>query len=694
MSFEEVDHYGVALGDVCSGYAALRPPKRLTVAEGATNLIIKQPGGFVGAWSADEAPYMVEPMNMLASRVHEAVCFVGPARTGKTMGLVDGWLAHVVVNDPGDMLVVQMTQDKAREYSRVRVDRALDNSPVLRAMKSPSAQDDNTHDKMFRHGMWLRIAWPTATNLSGSDYRYAACTDYDRVPDDIDGEGTLFALALKRTQTYMSRGMCMVESSPGRDLTDPSWKPATPHEGPPVGGILGIYNMSDRRRWYWTCPSCRDEFEVAPGLSLFGLPREDMLLEMVREVDIDEMARNFGSRIICPHCEAEIPSRLKHELNRGGRWLTEGEILGKRMNSSIAGYWMGGVAAAYQSWKSLVGKYLQALRLYSLTGQELQLQTTVNTDQGMPYMSMILREAARGAAGPADRKDKSLERYVVPDWTRVLVASVDNQGGQSARFIVQVHAIGPHMQQALVDRYEIKESKREGIGSEFAPLDPAAYEEDWDLITERVVRATYRTSQEGVELRVKLTVVDTGGEDGATEKAYAWYRRMRALGLSHRVMLVKGGSTKNAPIIRESLVGVANKALDVKGDIPLYVLNPNLLKDAVHNNLTRREVGPGYMHFPSWLSQAFFDELNAEVRQEDGTWKQIRKRNESLDLCCYIYAGCLRLGLDKITDWTDPPLWLLPLFENPEILSRDERRALQAQPVVYERRSASSPYVQ
>ena len=179
-----------ALSDVTSGHQALRPPKRVTVAEGAAeSLVINQPGGYIGPWSAEETPYMVEPMNMLASRSHEATCFVGPARTGKTMGLLDAWITHAVVNDPGDFAVIQMTQEKAREYSKTRIDRMIRHSPALRDMKSSSSQHDNTHDKMFRHGMWLRIAWPTVTNLSGSDYRYVAFTDYDRMPDDIDGEG-------------------------------------------------------------------------------------------------------------------------------------------------------------------------------------------------------------------------------------------------------------------------------------------------------------------------------------------------------------------------------------------------------------------------------------------------------------------------------------------------------------------------
>lgn len=694
--FDADQHYATSIDDICSGYSALRPPRRVSVSQGAAaTLVIKQPGGYVGPWSAGETPYMVEPMDMQASRRHEAVCFVGPARTGKTMGLLEGWGAHVIENDPGDMLIVQMTQDKAREYSKTRIDRMLRHSPKLAALKSASANEDNTHDKMFRHGMWLRIGWPTVSQLSSSDYRYVGLTDYDRMPDDIDGEGSAFALGLKRTTTFLSRGMCLVESSPGRDISDPNWKAVTAHEGPPADGIMSIYNRGDRRRWYWKCLDCHEWYEAKPGLSLFNLPPEDQLLELVREADIETLASTY-SRIVCPHCACIVEKKWKHELNMNGRWLQDGlqldrhdDVHGTAMTSSIASYWLGGVAAAYQPWKSLVMRYLQGLREYALSGSELTLKTTVNTDQGMPYMSMLLSEAARSARKPEDRGEDTVTRYVVPAETRYLTASVDVQGGSSARFIVQVEAHGPHFETWLVDRYELKDSKREGMGSEFAPIDPASYAEDWDVLTERVVRSTYRTPIEGQELRVKMVAVDTGGEDGVTDKAYAWYRRLRREGLHKRVMLVKGASTKTAPIIKESLVG--NRNGKEKGDVPVYLLNPNLLKDGVHSGLQRQTPGPGYYHFPKpkgpenpngWLPQSFFDELRSEVRNKDGTWTQIRKRNESLDLCCYNRAASLRLGADKIKDWVKAPKWALPLLQNSELVTVEVRREEKANELI------------
>lgn len=712
MSGDE-QHFALALSDVCSPFDAFRPPNRMPVSRGAADILrIAQPGLAAGPWSADETPYMVEPVDMLASRRHEAVVFAGPARSGKTMGLLDGWMAHNVVNDPGDMLIVQMTQDKAREFSKARIDRALRNSPKLSSMMSGSKQDDNTHDKKFKHGMWLRIAWPTIGNLSSTEYRYVAFTDYDRMDDDIDGEGAGYDLGLKRTQTFLSRGMCMVESSPGRPVLDPKWSAATPHEAPPVGGVLGLYNRSDRRRWYWKCPHCAEWFEAAPGLGLFNLPPEEQLLDEVREADLVALAAKYN-RIICPTSGCVIEARHKQAMNRGGRWVSDGqrltcddELIGSPMSSTIAGYWLGGVAAAYQTWRSLVSRYLQGLRDFALTGEEKSLQTTVNTDQGLPYMSMHLREAARQTSTPEDRSERNLARFVVPAETRFLVAMVDVQGGARSGFVVQVHAVGPQREQWLVDRFTISDSAREGMGGP-APVDPAAYAEDWDLITERVLRATYRTPLDGKELRVKMTAVDTGGEDGVTERAYAWYRRVRRLGLQTRVMLVKGASNEKAaeqksktPLapIKETWQGA--RTPKEKGDVPVYYVNTNAVKDMVAIGLKRTTPGPGYFHFPEpksptnpdgWLPRAFFDELAAEVRQPDGVWKQVRKRNESLDLCVYSVAVYLRLGADKIGNWDRPPKWAAPIAENSELITVEDRRDMKANEPVKQRAVVPEP---
>lgn len=700
-------HFPLAYSDACSGFQALRPPNRVSISQGAAaNLVIKQTGGSAGAWDASETPYMIKPMDGLASRKHEAVVFVGPARTGKSAGLLLGWMAHNVVNDPGDMLFVQMSKEKAREFSKTDVGRAIKHSDNVRGMLTGRVVDSNTHDTMFRHGMWLRIAWPTISNVSGSTYRYVAITDIDRMEnaENVDGEGPLFDLAKKRTTTFMSRGMTLVESSPGKPILDPNWKAATPHEAPPVGGILNIYNRSDRQRWYWKCLDCGTRYEAAPGLRLFNLPSTEQLMDEVRTSDITAMASHFA-KVVCPHCGTITEPKWKNTLNKSGLWLPDNgrfdeddNIVGEPMQSTIQGYWLGGVAAAFQNWRSMLEQHLYGLRDYALTGSEEKLKTTCNVDQGMPYLSRHLADNATHGNTPESRAEPDLKRYIVPPETRCLVASVDVQGGTGARFEVQVHAVGPHMEQWLVDRFQIRDSKRPGMGTEFAPIDPAGYAEDWDVLTDKVLRATWKTPDSEREIRLKLAVIDTGGEgkgnggEGVTHNAYAWYRRIRKQGYGARVMLYKGGSNPADPIIKETMVGArGNKT---KGDVPLFICNPNLLSDGVHSGLTRQAPGPNYIHFPAahhptqnpggWLPPAFFDELSAEVRDANGTWRKVRKRNESFDLCRMIRAGLLRLGLDKVMDWNAVPPWLAPLDRNSEIVLREVRREMQENTAVQE----------
>lgn len=663
---------------------AFAPPKRVTVAEGvAESLIIRQLGGYSGNWSSKETPYMVAPMNKLASRVHEAVCFAGPARTGKTLALVDGWITHNIAHDPGDMLVVQMTQMKAREFSKVRVDRAIRNNPELVKLMAYGGHDDNTHDKLTKAGMWLRLGWPSASQLASSDYRFVALTDYDRMPDKIEGEGAPFTIALKRTQTYQSRGMCMVESSPSRDYIDPYWEPSTPHEAPPVAGILGIYNRSDRHRWYWDCPDCHRPFEASPGLSLFAtLPEEDELIEQVRSLDLTSFAKKHAV-IACPHCGSIIPHSHKYELNQGGIWVPDGltyslekeEWQGEPMTSTIAGYWLGGVAAAYQSWESIVLRYLQGLREYVLTGSDFPLKSVVNIDCGTAYIPRAIREAAKDSSKNLSR-DKGLKQYNVPDWARFLIASVDVQGGRRSGFVVQVHAVGKDLEQAIVDRYHLRDHPTLA-----RRLDPAGYPEDWDLLTDRVVNGTYKLS-DGRELRVLRTGIDTGGEAGVTTNAYKWFLRLVQTEVADRVYLLKGASYKQRDLVMSAM------ARDERGirlpGVRLFTLDTDTFKDQVAASRRRRTPGPIYMHFPSWLPQHFYEELDAEIRDEKGKWKKIRHTiaNESLDLWVYVLAVLHILGPGNSQlefDWEDPEEdWALPLTAaNSEIMTRDERKLLK-----------------
>lgn len=658
--------YG-SVRDIRRGVAEiLRPPRRLRVSEAASRYLrVSVPGSYEGPWSPDLTPYMVEPMDLLASRALEAVVFVGPARSGKTLALIDAWIAYAVCCDPGDMMVVQTSQETARDFSRRRIDRMHRNSPEIGKWLSPRRNDDNTHDKHYRHFMILTIGWPSINQLSGRDIRYIALTDYDRFPQDIDGEGDPFSLAKKRTQTFLSGGMTLVESSPGFEVIDPRWTPKTPHEAPPCHGALALYNRGDRRRWHWPCLGCGEWWEAG--------------FEHLEWDDRGDPAASAATvRLVCPACGHRHGQADKRTLLASGRWLAEGQRIGPDgrvdgtpRRAKIASFWLQGPAAAFQSWESLVYQYLLAEEEYARTGSEESLKTTVNVDQGRPYLPRSRRDDREAQDFAGRRED--WPRRTVPEGVRFLTAAVDVQGGRNARFVVQVEGHGVDRERWIIDRYSLRRSERTTPEGEPEPVDPAGHPEDWDLLTRHVLLATYPLADEsGREMPIRLVAVDSGGEPGVTDRAYDWWLRVRRQGLGHRAMLVKGNAQRSAPRLRlthPDNTGRSDRSAGAAGRVPLWLVNTNDLKDSVDADLRREEPGPGYVHFPSWLGEWFFDELRAEVRTPKG-WEKVGRRNEALDLMVYNRAAWIRLGGERI-DWRNPPAWARPWDENPEIVVPD-----------------------
>lgn len=282
--------------DISAGFS---PPRRMPISE-AVKKFMRVPKGAGNSvpWDPELTPYIIEPMNCLASREYDAVIFVGPARTGKTIGLIDGWIVYTIVCDPSDMLVVQMTEDKAREHSKKRLDRTFRSSAAVKKRMSPRRNDNNVHDKTFRDGSFLKIGWPSVNIMSSSDYRFVALTDYDRFPENIDSEGDGFSLASKRTTTFMSAGMTLVESSPGRDICDSKWRRKSPHEAPPTTGILGfdlsslslnanggIYQSADLSRYSGTVVNRPTFFAFAKGAGVMGEAGPEAILPLRRGAD-------------------------------------------------------------------------------------------------------------------------------------------------------------------------------------------------------------------------------------------------------------------------------------------------------------------------------------------------------------------------------------------------------------------------
>ncbi|HAM6238169.1 TPA: phage terminase large subunit family protein [Escherichia coli] len=637
-----------------SGYI-LRAPRRMRVADAVAQYMrVPMGAGNSVPWDPLVAPYVIEPMNCLASREYDAVIFVGPARTGKTIGLIDGWVIYNVICDPADMLIIQMTEEKAREHSKKRLARTFRVSPEVVSRLSPNKNDNNVYDRTFLAGNYLKIGWPSVNIMSSSDYKCVALTDYDRFPEDIDGEGDAFSLASKRTTTFMSSGMTLVESSPGRDVKDVKWRRTSPHEAPPTTGILSLYNRGDRRRWYWPCPHCGEYFQ----------PCGDVVAGF-RDI-ADPVLASEAAYIQCPSCSGRIMPEQKRELNGRGVWLRDGESInadgsryGDPRRSRIASFWMEGPAAAYQTLSQLVYKLLTAEQEYETTGSEETLKTVINTDWGLPYLPRASMEQRKSEL-LEQRAEPVLSRSV-PDGVNFLVATVDVQAGRHRRFVVQVTGYGSRGERWIIDRYNITQSLRGDSDGESQRIDPASYPEDWDVLLTDVFHKSWPlASNPSQQMRLMAMAVDSGGEDGVTDNAYKFWRRCRRDGLGKRIYLFKGDSIRRAKLITRTFpdnTGRTGRRAQAAGDVPLWLLQTDALKDRVNNALWRDSPGPGYVHFPDWLGSWFYDELTYEERSSDGKWsKPGRGANEAFDLMEYAEALVILHGYEKIR-WPDAPEW-------------------------------------
>lgn len=636
-------------------------------------------GTDVTKFLSSQVPYMRKPLNCLARRVYEAVIVVGPARSGKTKALVEGWINYALTQAPGDMLLIYSTKTKAEDMSKVDLSRCFSATPDIAKLKTGRKSDDNITFKHFKNGMNLKLDSATETSLSASTYRYAGCTDFDRADDGVGQEGSKFELMLMRTQNAKSSGMVMAESSPGRIVRQPkAAEELTPHEAQPCGGISELYNQGDRHRFYWLCEDCgayfRPEFET---------------LKWVEHEDPMEASKSAW--VECPRCTHRVQEVEKQAKNLQGDFFREGEIdkYGQLVTdeslirkSKWATFWFEGPIAAYASWQNLVYRYLNAQSIYDESGDENALISFINTRMGRSYI--LQNESNDIGAHELMLKAVDYPRAEIPMGGRFLIMSIDVQGGKkNARFVVQAQVFGEGLQRWVIDRFEILVNPNRNNDR----LNPAVYAEDWDLLIDQVMKKTYSLADgSGRVMKPVLTLCDSGGSAGekdgkktsVTDQAYQFYNSLKPKGLSHLFRLVKGASRDIDSLVKQSHPDKRSKL--AHGEIPLLLLHTNRLKNRVAASYSRLEFGSRYFHLPKWAERDWYEELTAEYINDKGDWEcPANTSNETLDLCSYAEAGMHYLDGDDI-NWDKPPLWAADWQINPNVIDADVKPEFERKP--------------
>ena len=113
-----------------------------------------------------------------------------------------------------------------------------------------------------------------------------------------------------------------------------------------------------------------------------------------------------------------------------------------------------------------------------------------------------------------------------------------------------------------------------------------------------------------------------------------------------------------------------------RGEVPVLLLNTNMIKDQVDGLLDRKTEFGGRIVFPSFLPDSVFTELTVEVKTAKG-WENPKKlRNETWDLLVYDYALGIpprHIAAEHI-DWENPPRWAEEWDDNDLVIEVEEGR--------------------
>jgi phage terminase large subunit GpA-like protein len=636
--------------------SALEPAERLSVSQCAAKYrFINQPGSYIGPWKNETTPYLVEPMDMFASHKHNGIVFVGPSQSGKTDALLLNTLLYTVLIEPMDIMMIGPSRIAITDFSHRRIDRLHRYSDEAGNMLLGGATN-HTLSKVYKTGMILSLSWPSPTELASKPIGKVLLTERDRTSDNIYGEGEIYDLASKRTTTFGSYAMTVCESSPSREVENSKWIAQTPHEAPPAPGIMSLYNRGDKRRWYWPCPFCNTFFEA-------------QFMHLVYDMGAGSNA-DIGAtaKLKCPICHKLIEPNSRYDMNLNGVWVADyqtvdgnGRVIGETPNSLIASYWLRGIPAAFTTWAKLVNTYLDSEDDYKRTNSEESGKKFWNNDMGEPYYRKRLTEAFSKDA--LLQKSQHLPKHKVTKDIRFLVGTADVQKNM---WVCQVFGISPGMpfDMTVIDRFDIRKSSRKDEDGDTLWVKPSTYLEDWEQLRELLLQKEYELDDDsGRVMKLRMSVCDSGGEEGVTTMAYSFYRRLREAGEHHNFVLCRGlGGFRNLSQPRTKVdypdARHKNKHSGALGDIPVLFFNSLLLKDDLAARLECTTPGKGLYRIPKWLPDWWYDEMSAEHRSVKGWVAYDGRRNEAWDLSYYCIGLCISeyIRIEGI-DWSKPPKW-------------------------------------
>ena len=620
---------------IAAALDAARIAEPMSVSEAALRYVVldNPGGGYSGPWNFDRAPYMRRPMDCLGvDSGYWLTAFMGPSQCGKSK-IGDIWQLYSTLVDPADIIAVWPDKDIARSYVTSQINKMIRLSPELKARQLQTQSADNIFSKEFVGSNWFHV-WPVPAQLRTRPVPRFRVEDFELIPEDVGGEGGVIMLLTGRQTTFEGYEIGYVNSSPSRGKDK---------------GIEALVATGTDERWYVDCPHC-----AAPFLLAF-----DNCLHFERGGTAAD-ARESAA-VACPDCGGLIDHADKGALMKTGRWVGEGQtavtggVEGELRDVRVASFRIDGLAG-FASWGRIAELYRSAELTFEATQDEFDLRAVVNSRIGVNYRSRLAGAAPVSVDDLAARVlDGRHALGEVPAGVVCLTAAVDVQGN---RFEVLVQGWAAGLESWIIDRFAII-----ALEGGTTAIDPARRAEHWGGLLQKVIWRRYPVAGSPERtVPIMTTAIDTGGADGVTDNAFAfWYTAHNAGVPPTGVTLIKGGNNPRARLLPPATVDAKRRAAKGAPDAELFVPNVHRFKDIVDVRLRRTALGPGHIHLPRDMERRHLDEMVAEAR-ENGVWiRPPGAANETWDLLVYNAVTMTRLGgsdtsLGWVPDWARAPV--------------------------------------
>ena len=434
--------------------AGWAPEPRLSIADWSDEHVIidARPGQAPTRFRSDTTPYTRDILEALSpySRWKRVVLIFG-TQLGKTQtGL--NWLAAIMVNFPGAVLVLRPTVPDARDFSKQRLDPMISATAVLSQLVTKPRSRDGGNSllaKDFAGGNLFLTGSNSATGIKSKPIRWLFCDEIDEYPGDVKGQGEPVYLAEKRlTGPQFQRRKILLVSTPtikGRSR------------------IEDTFEASDQHRYFVPCPHCEH-------------------MDWIRWANIrwDE-GKPETAELFCEACGVFIEELCKTQMLARGEWRCvkhagDGETIGFHLSSLYSPIgWFPWVKAA-QEW---IEAKENPMKLKGFVNTVLAETFEERWDKKQVKAEEILARAERYPAS-------------VPTGVGILVAAVDVQ---DTWLEVAVKDYGAGEESWLIALQQFQG-------------DPG--EDTLWLELDRFLQQTF-THESGQEIPISCVVIDCGG---------------------------------------------------------------------------------------------------------------------------------------------------------------------------------------